>query len=156
MVKNLPARQETWVWSLVWDKVPWRRGWQPTPVFLPGKSHGQGRLAGYSKWGLQKSQTWLQDNMSTFINICSTDSGLPVTCSTCHWELAKAVCSERLEEHLQGGQQFWWSSSRWLQSTLAGQEEGRASEDTQALELLIQTPDSRPRSTRLQRQKTFQ
>ena len=31
---------------------PWRRKWQPTPVFLPGKSHGQRNLAGYSPWGL--------------------------------------------------------------------------------------------------------
>ena len=29
---------------------PWRRKWQPTPVFLPGKSHGQRSLAGYSPW----------------------------------------------------------------------------------------------------------
>ena len=29
-------------------KIPWRRKWQPTPVFLPGKSHGQRNLAGYS------------------------------------------------------------------------------------------------------------
>ena len=29
-------------------KIPWRRKWQPTPVFLPGKSHGQRTLAGYS------------------------------------------------------------------------------------------------------------
>ena len=32
-------------------KIPWRREWQPTPVFLPGKSHGQKSLAGYSPWG---------------------------------------------------------------------------------------------------------
>ena len=31
-------------------KIPWRRKWQPTPVFLPGKSHGQKRLVGYSPW----------------------------------------------------------------------------------------------------------
>ena len=29
----------------------WRRKWQPTPVFLPGESHGRRRLAGYSPWG---------------------------------------------------------------------------------------------------------
>ena len=29
-------------------KIPWRRAWQATPVFLPGESHGQKRLAGYS------------------------------------------------------------------------------------------------------------
>ena len=39
-------------------KIPWRRKWQPTPVFLPGKSHGQRILVGYSPLGL-KSQTWL-------------------------------------------------------------------------------------------------
>ena len=32
-------------------KSPWRRAWQPTPVFLPGESHGQESLAGYSPWG---------------------------------------------------------------------------------------------------------
>ena len=32
-------------------KIPWRRSWQPTPVFLPGESHGQRSLAGYSPWG---------------------------------------------------------------------------------------------------------
>jgi len=32
-----------------WDKkISWRRAWQPTPVFLPGKSHGQRNLAGYN------------------------------------------------------------------------------------------------------------
>ena len=29
-------------------KIPWRKAWQPTPVFLPGKSHGQRNLVGYS------------------------------------------------------------------------------------------------------------
>ena len=32
-------------------KIPWRRKWQPTPVFLPGQSHGQRSLVGYSPWG---------------------------------------------------------------------------------------------------------
>ena len=32
-------------------KIPWRREWQPTPVFLPGKPHRQRNLAGYSPWG---------------------------------------------------------------------------------------------------------
>ena len=31
-------------------KIPWRRKWQPSPVFLPGKSHGQRSLVGYSPW----------------------------------------------------------------------------------------------------------
>ena len=40
MVKNLSAMQKTQVRSLDW-KDPQRRAWQPTPVFLPGESHGQ-------------------------------------------------------------------------------------------------------------------
>ena len=34
--------------AAVIGKIPWSRKWQPTPVFLPGKSHGQRSLAGYS------------------------------------------------------------------------------------------------------------
>ena len=32
-------------------KIPWSRKWQPTPVFLPRKFHGQRRLVGYNSWG---------------------------------------------------------------------------------------------------------
>ena len=60
VVKNLPAKKkkkestcqcrrrglDPWV-----AKIPWRRKWQPTPVFLPEKSHGQRRLAGDSPQG---------------------------------------------------------------------------------------------------------
>ena len=41
-------------------KIPWSRKWQPTPVFLPQKSHGQRSLGGYGPWG-RKSQTLLSD-----------------------------------------------------------------------------------------------
>ena len=37
MIKNPPAMWETWVQSLGWED-PWRRAWQPTPVFFPGES----------------------------------------------------------------------------------------------------------------------
>ena len=37
--------------------IPWNRAWQPTPVFLPGESHGQRSLAGYSPWGFKESDT---------------------------------------------------------------------------------------------------
>ena len=49
VVKNPPAKQETQVQSLG-QKIPWRRKWQPTPVFLPGKLYGQRSLEGYSPW----------------------------------------------------------------------------------------------------------
>ena len=38
-------------------KIPWRRKWQPTPVFLPGDFHGQRNLEGYSSWGHKGSDT---------------------------------------------------------------------------------------------------
>ena len=53
LVKNPPAVHETRVPSLG-GKIPWRRKWQPTPAFLPGESHGQKNLAGYSPWGLRR------------------------------------------------------------------------------------------------------
>ena len=59
MVKNLPASAEDvrdgfnpWV-----GKIPWSGAWQPTPVFLPGESHGQRSLAGYSPWGHKELDT---------------------------------------------------------------------------------------------------
>ena len=60
MVKNPPVcvgderehRFDPWT-----GKISWRRKWQPTPVFLPGKSHGQRSLAGYSPWGRKESGT---------------------------------------------------------------------------------------------------
>ena len=60
MVKNVPAnawryrrhRFGPWV-----GKIPWRRKWQPTPVLLPGESHGGRSLVGYSPWGRKESDT---------------------------------------------------------------------------------------------------
>ena len=41
-----------------WDrKIPWRRAWQATPVFLPGESHGQRSLVGHHPWGHKESDT---------------------------------------------------------------------------------------------------
>ena len=39
------------------ERIPWRREWLPTPVFLPGEFHGQRRPAGYSPWDHKKSDT---------------------------------------------------------------------------------------------------
>ena len=38
-------------------KIPWRRAWQPTLVFLPGEFHGQRSLVGYSPWGCKELDT---------------------------------------------------------------------------------------------------
>ena len=54
MVKSLPVMQETWIQSLGQDD-PLQKELLPTPVFLPGESHGQRRLTGYSPWGHKES-----------------------------------------------------------------------------------------------------
>ena len=56
MVKTPSAMQQTWILSLI-RKIPWRRAWQSTPVFLPGKSHEQRNLGGHSSWSHQELDT---------------------------------------------------------------------------------------------------
>ena len=64
-VKSPPAIQElqrrgfnVWV-----GKIPWRRKWLPTPVFLSGKFQGPRSLAGYSPWGRKESD--MTEHVST-------------------------------------------------------------------------------------------
>ena len=64
-VKNLPPMQESQVWSLG-HKVPWKREWQPSPVFLPWEFHEQRSLAGYNPWGHKESDTIEQIILSLF------------------------------------------------------------------------------------------
>ena len=55
-VESLPAMQETWVSPWV-RNIPWSRKWHPTPVLLPGKSHGWRGLMGCSPRGRKQSDT---------------------------------------------------------------------------------------------------
>ena len=48
-------RQKKLGFNLRVGKIPWRRAWQPTPVFFPGEFHGQRSLLGYSPWGCKES-----------------------------------------------------------------------------------------------------
>ena len=56
MVKHLLSMQETWVQSLG-QEDPLKKGTATTPALLPGKSHGQKSLIGYSPWGRKESDT---------------------------------------------------------------------------------------------------
>ena len=53
------CRFDPWV-----RKIPWRRKWQSTPVFLPGKFHRQRSLAGYSLWGCKESDATVHTSWS--------------------------------------------------------------------------------------------
>ena len=63
-IKNLSAMRETRVPSLGGEDP--LEIWQPTPAFLPGESHGQKSLEGYSSWGPKESDTteWLTLSLS--------------------------------------------------------------------------------------------
>ena len=65
LVENPPAMPETRIWSLC-RKDPWRRKWQPMPIFLPGELHGQRSLEAYNP-GVTKSPTRLRDWITTII-----------------------------------------------------------------------------------------
>ena len=65
MVKNLLAMQETQVWSLGWEDLL-EKEWQPTPVLLTGKFHGQRSLVGYSPCSGKESDTTEHLTLFTF------------------------------------------------------------------------------------------
>ena len=76
MVKNLPAMLETWVGSRGWED-PWRREWQPTPVFLPGESHGRRSLVA-PVHGVAKSRTQLSGLATTTMLFKDRHSRFPI------------------------------------------------------------------------------
>ena len=69
-------------------KIPWRRNWQPTPVFLPGKPHGLRSVAGYSPWGRKELDTTenahtvssMRNSISIFWRFVSASLPLFVNC----------------------------------------------------------------------------
>ena len=73
LVAQLVRMQETWVQFLGWED-PLEEGMQSTPVFLPGESHGQRSLVGYTVHGIAKSQTRLRNSHSPW----STSQAQPV------------------------------------------------------------------------------
>ena len=81
-----------WQWYLIYIPIPylvWRKAWQPTPVFLPGESHGQRNLVGYSPWG-HKSQTQLS-NTHTYTHPLTLL--FPFNSSSFSSKLKSEVCS---------------------------------------------------------------
>ena len=74
---------------------PWRRQWHPTPVVLPGKSHGQRSLVGYSPWGLEESDTTERLHFHFSLSCSGEGNGNPLQCSC-------------LENPRDGG--AWWAA----------------------------------------------
>ena len=78
---------------------PWRRQWHPTPVLLPGKSHGRRSLVGCSPWGLEESDTteWLHFHFS--LSCIGEGNGNPLQCS----------CLENPRDR-----GAWWAAIHWV------------------------------------------
>ena len=78
-------------------KIPWRRKWQLTPIFLPGKSCGQRSLAGYSPWGHKVKHDWATN---TFIFSASWEGwqnkfGVFTEHKKCGWSVVNGRERER-------------------------------------------------------------
>ena len=61
-------------------KIPWRRAWQPTLVFLPGESHGQRSLVGYSPQCRRVGHDWLTNTFTFFRGSSSPRDQIWVSC----------------------------------------------------------------------------
>ena len=66
-VKRLPTIGKPG-FNLWVGKIPWRRKWKPTPVFLPGKFNGWRSLLGYNPWGCKELDTTERLHFTTFSN----------------------------------------------------------------------------------------
>ena len=74
---------------------PWRRKWHPTPILLPGKSHGQRRLVGCSPWGLEELDTIERLHFHFSLSCIGEGNGSLLQCSC-------------LENPRDGG--AWWAA----------------------------------------------
>ena len=70
-------------------KMSWRRAWQPTLVFLPGESHGQRSLVGYSPWGRKESHTTerLTFCFSMLLCVCFSYCDFPFLRDSCFFSM---------------------------------------------------------------------
>ena len=62
-------------------KIPWRRQWHPTPVLLPGNSHGRRSLVGCSPWGREESDTTELLHFHFSLSCIGEGNGNPLQCS---------------------------------------------------------------------------
>ena len=102
MEKVLAPHSSTLAWKIPWTQessrlqsmgsirvvslslfpfMHWRRKWQSTPVYLPGKSCGQRSLAGYSPWGRKESDTTERHHFHFSLSCIGEGNGNPLQCS---------------------------------------------------------------------------
>ena len=95
-------------------KIPWRRKWQPTPVFLLGKSHGQRRLVSYSPWDHKESD--ITEQLSTVLHSISLRPpacpSAPMSPKTWEWVHREQLI--RILPNLFKGKRRYWGKSLGL------------------------------------------
>ena len=108
VVKNPPANAGD-VRDVGYDicvgKIPWRRAWQPTPVFLPGESHGQTSLAGYLLWGHRVRHNpsdlmYIQSYLHMTINSCRNVNDAKSTTFWCQYQCLPGHCTRTSYQNL--------------------------------------------------------
>ena len=80
---------------MAFTMLSWRRQWHPTPVLLPGKSHGQRSLVGCRPWGREESDTTERLHFHFYLSCIGEGNGNPLQCSC-------------LENPRDGG--AWWAA----------------------------------------------
>ena len=78
-------------------RFPWRRKWLPTPVSLPGKSHGQRRLVGHSPWGQTQ---WLNSNNRAWGQPQPLNFWWALRRCWCHWSVEHTSSYEVPDESI--------------------------------------------------------
>ena len=77
ILKSQPYQFIKRLYSILW----WRRKWRPTPVLLPGKSHGRRSLVGYSPCSLEESDTTERLHFHFSFSLIGEGNGNPLQCS---------------------------------------------------------------------------
>ena len=105
-------------------KIPWRRKWQPTPVFLPGESHGWRSLVAYSPWSHKDSDTterlhfiWGTRGSLVFFSSVKFGFGNGISLILCSFALKAIRLQNRhllLPVFEQGIQKFQWKFPSWI------------------------------------------
>ena len=89
--------EKMWSKTVLCQKILWRRKWHPTPVLLPGKSHGWRSLVGFSPWGRWESDMTERLHFQFSLSCTGERNGNPLQCSC-------------LENPRDGG--TWWAARR--------------------------------------------
>ena len=76
-----PLKICEWWFKNLYRASTWRRQWHPTPVLLPGKSHGQRSLVGYNSWGREESDMTERLHFQFSLSCIGEGNGNPLQCS---------------------------------------------------------------------------